>query len=336
MSKKLKKNKKVANAADTQEVVDSPFKIYMDRFRKNKLAMFGLYLTGVVVGLILLTALYVKVTNYDLAALNHADANLPPSLKYPFGTDSSGRSYLIRVFYGGIISLQVGLIATVVATLLGVFFGGIAGYYGGKVDSIVMRLAEVVSSLPLFPLAITVQVIFSELTRETRFMIMIMFIGVTGWTSLARMIRAQILSLREQEFMLAAKAMGIKPSQQITRHLIPNVIAHVILSAISTFAGAIMIEATLAFLGLSVQEPTPTWGRLLNLAKTATIMKNQWWLWVFPGIVLVALIIGVNLIGEGLNDAVDPKSNVKFNRAKKDKKFFGKKEKVATEGQGVA
>lgn len=330
MSKKVRKNKKV-KADDAREVVESPFKIYMDRFRKNKLAMFGLYLTGVVVGIIVITALYVKLTNYDLGALNHADANLPPSLKYPFGTDSSGRSYMIRVFYGGVISLQVGLIATVVATLLGVFFGGIAGYYGGKVDGIVMRLAEIVSSLPLIPLAITVQVIFSNLTRETRFMIMIMFIGFTGWTSLARMIRAQILSLREQEFMLAAKAMGIRPSEQITRHLIPNVIAHVILSAISTFAGAIMVEATLSFLGLSVQEPTPTWGRLLNLAKTATIMKNQWWLWVFPGIVLVALIIGVNLIGEGLNDAVDPKSNVKFNRAKKDNKFFSFKKKEKAE-----
>ena len=153
------------------------------------------------------------------------------------------------------------------------------------------------------------------------FLIMIIFIGATGWTGLARMVRGQILSLREQEFMVAAKAMGIKPSQQIIRHLIPNVIAHVILSAISTFAGAIMVEATLSYLGLSVQEPTPTWGRLLNLAKTSTIMKNQWWLWVFPGVLLVTLIIGVNLIGEGLRDAVDPRSNIKFNRSKKDKRF---------------
>ena len=181
MSKKIRKNKDV-KTDETQEVVESPFKIYMDRFRKNKLAMIGLYLTGFIIALIAITALYVKITNYDLGALNHADANLPTSLKYPFGTDSSGRSYLIRVFYGGIISLQVGLVATVVSTILGVFFGGIAGYYGGKVDGIVMRIAEIVSSLPLIPLAITVQVIFSDLTRETRFMIMIIFIGVTGWT----------------------------------------------------------------------------------------------------------------------------------------------------------
>lgn len=319
--KKNKKNEKIKELS-SEEVVDSPFKIYLDRYKKNKLAMLGLYLVGTIFLLIIITSIYIKVTGYDLAAMNHADRNLPPSFKYPFGTDKSGRSYFIRVFYGGVISLQVGLTATIVSTTLGVLMGGIAGYYGGTVDNLIMRVAEVVSSLPLIPLAITVQATFSQLTTETRFMIMIIFIGVTGWTGLARMIRAQIMSLREQEFMLAAKAMGIKPSEQITRHLIPNVIAHVILSAISTFAGAIMVEATLSFLGLSVQEPTPTWGRLLNLAKTSTIMKDQWWLWVFPGIMLVTLIIGVNLIGEGLNDAVDPKSNVKFNRAASDRKIF--------------
>ncbi len=319
--KKNKKNEKIKELS-SEEVVDSPFKIYLDRYKKNKLAMLGLYLVGTIFLLIIITSIYIKVTGYDLAAMNHADRNLPPSFKYPFGTDKSGRSYFIRVFYGGVISLQVGLTATIVSTTLGVLMGGIAGYYGGTVDNLIMRVAEVISSLPLIPLAITVQATFSQLTTETRFMIMIIFIGVTGWTGLARMIRAQIMSLREQEFMLAAKAMGIKPSEQITRHLIPNVIAHVILSAISTFAGAIMVEATLSFLGLSVQEPTPTWGRLLNLAKTSTIMKDQWWLWVFPGIMLVTLIIGVNLIGEGLNDAVDPKSNVKFNRAASDRKIF--------------
>lgn len=319
--KKNKKNEKIKELS-SEEVVDSPFKIYLDRYKKNKLAMLGLYLVGTIFLLIIITSIYIKVTGYDLAAMNHADRNLPPSFKYPFGTDKSGRSYFIRVFYGGVISLQVGLTATIVSTTLGVLMGGIAGYYGGTVDNLIMRVAEVISSLPLIPLAITVQATFSQLTTETRFMIMIIFIGVTGWTGLARMIRAQIMSLREQEFMLAAKAMGIKPSEQITRHLIPNVIAHVILSAISSFAGAIMVEATLSFLGLSVQEPTPTWGRLLNLAKTSTIMKDQWWLWVFPGIMLVTLIIGVNLIGEGLNDAVDPKSNVKFNRAASDRKIF--------------
>ncbi len=263
--------------------------------------------------------------------MQHQIKNLPPSLKYPFGTDSSGRNYFIRVFYGGLVSLQVGLVATLFATTLGVFFGGIAGYYGGRVDNLVMRFSEIVSSLPLLPLAITVQATFSQLAREQRFFIMIFFIGATGWTGLARMVRGQILSLREQEFMVAANAMGIRPREQILRHLVPNVIAHVILSAISTFAGAIMVEATLSFLGLSVQEPTPTWGRLLNLARSSTIMKDQWWLWVFPGILLVTLIIGVNLIGEGLRDAVDPKSNLKFNRSKKDSKFtiFKRKSKEA-------
>lgn len=329
MSKLFKRKEKVKSQTDLygQETVDSPFKIYVDRFKRNKLAMIGLYLTIVIIVLILIVAGYVKIVDYDLGRMQHDIANLPPSLTYPFGTDSSGRSYFIRVFYGGIVSLQVGLIATVLATFLGMFFGGIAGYYGGRVDNLIMRFAEMVSSIPLLPLAITVQATFSHLAREQRFLIMVLFIGVTGWTGLARMIRGQILSLREQEFMLAARAMGIKPKDQIARHLIPNVIAHVILSAVGSFAGAIMIEATLAYLGLSVQEPTPTWGRLLHLARTATIMKRQWWLWVFPGILLVSLIIGVNLIGEGLRDAVDPRSNIKFNRAVKDRRWFTFKKK---------
>ena len=320
MSKKIKKTEKLSPFEEAQKV-DSPFKIYVDRYRRNKLAMVGLFITIAVVVAVLAVAAYVSITDYDLGNMQHQIKNLPPSLKYPFGTDKSGRNYFIRVFYGGLVSLQVGLIATLFATTLGVMVGGIAGYYGGRVDNALMRLGEMVSSLPLLPLAITVQATFSHLSREQRFLIMIIFIGATGWTGLARMVRGQILSLREQEFMVAAKAMGIKPSQQIIRHLIPNVIAHVILSAISTFAGEIMVEATLSYLGLSVQEPTPTWGRLLNLAKTSTIMKNQWWLWVFPGVLLVTLIIGVNLIGEGLRDAVDPRSNIKFNRSKKDKRF---------------
>lgn len=329
MTKKSKKSKDVKVIDYEAQVVDSPFKIYLDRYKKNKLAMIGLYTTVVLVTIILGVALYVKVTNYDLARMNHSIKNMPPSLRFPFGTDASGRNYLVRVFYGGVISLQVGLIATFFATTLGVIFGGMAGYYGGKIDNLISRFAEIVSSLPLLPLAITVQATFSHLGREQRFLIMILFIGGTGWTGLARMIRGQVLSLREQEFMVAAKAMGIRPREQIVRHLVPNVIAHVILSAISSFVGAIMIEAILSYLGLSVQEPTPTWGRLLNLAKTATIMKKNWWLWVFPGILLVTLIIGVNLVGEGLRDAVDPRSNIKFNRSKKDKKFsmFSRKSK---------
>lgn len=311
------------------QVVDSPFKIYIERFKKNKLAMIGLYTTIVLVIMILAVYLFVKVTNYDLGNMQHNMKDLPPSLEYPFGTDSSGRNYFIRVFYGGVVSLQVGIIATLLSTVLGVLFGGIAGYYGGKVDNVIMRFAEIVSSLPFLPLAITVQATFSHLPREQRFLIMILFLGGTGWVGLSRMIRGQILSLREQEFMVAAKAMGIRPREQISRHLVPNVIAHVILHAVGSFAGAILVEATLSFLGLSVQEPTPTWGRLLNLAKTAQIMKNQWWMWVFPGILLVTLIIGVNLIGEGLRDAVDPRSNLKFNRAKKDSKIsiFNRKSK---------
>lgn len=312
-----------------EEVVESPFKIYADRFKKNKIAMAGLFLSMFIIFVILVVWLYVKFTGYDLAAMNHGEAYLPPSLAHPFGTDKSGRDFFIRVMYGGIISLQIGLIATIISTAIGVLVGGMAGYYGGRIDNVLMRLTEVVAALPFFPIAITVSVILRDLPREQRLMLTMVIIGVTGWTGLARTIRAQILSLREQEFMMAANALGIRPRNQILKHLVPNVLAHIILSATGSFAGAIITENSLSYLGLSVIEPTPTWGSLIAGAKSSTIMKNYWWLWVFPGMVLLLLIIGVNLVGEGLRDAVDPKSGVRFKTAKKDKKK--KRTKVAME-----
>ena len=157
-------------------------------------------------------------------------------------------------------------------------------------------------------------------------------IGILGWTSLARMIRGQILSLREQEFMTAARALGITKRQQIIKHLVPNTVAYIIVNATTAFAGAILSEASLAFLGLSVNEPIPTWGALLSSASTSTIMKNYWWMWVFPGILLFTLIMSINLIGEGLRDSVDPKAHIKFKTQAKTSlfsKLFKKKEAKA-------
>lgn len=319
-----KKDKKVKNT-NIEEIV-SPTKMLVNRFRKNKLAMIGLFTFVILVAIILITALVIEVTNYDLANLNHGQKYHPPSLEFPFGTDRSGRNYFPRVLLGGLISLQVGLIATVVSISIGLLIGGVAGFYGGKVDNFLMRLTEIVASFPFLPIAITISVVFIDIPPQSRLYVMMFIIGILGWTSLARMVRGQILSLREQEFMLATKALGIKNSQQIIRHLVPNVIGYVIVSATSTFAGAILSEASLSYLGLSVSEPIPTWGGLLKRASTSTIMKEYWWMWVFPGILLFLLIMSVNLIGEGMRDAVDPKAQVRFRTQKTDKK--AKKEKA--------
>ncbi len=318
-----KKDKKVKNT-NVEEVI-SPTRLLIHRFKQNKLAVFGLFMFLFMVTVIVATWAYINLSGYNLAALNHADGYHAPSLKYLFGTDKSGRDYFPRVLLGGFISLQVGVIATFVSTFIGLVVGSVAGFYGKWVDSFLMRVTEIISSFPFIPIAVTISVVFAKYPQSQRLYITMFIIGILNWTGLARMVRGQILSLREQEFMLAAKALGIKPSAQIFKHLVPNVIAYVIVNATTAFAGAILTESSLSYLGLSVTEPIPTWGGLLSRANTSIIMKQYWWLWLFPGILLFCLILSVNLIGEGLRDAVDPKAQVKFREQKTSKKGLFKK-----------
>jgi len=293
-----------------EERIISPTEQIILKFRANGLAMFGFITFLVVVTVVVLSQLYIQFTNYDLADVSRilTHKNLAPSLDHFFGTDKYGRDYFLRVLAGGWISIQVGLLATLISVTIGITVGSIAGFFGGRIDHILMRFAEVVSAFPFLAAAITISVIFIDAPETQKLFLMIFILGVLRWTGLARMVRGQILSLREQEFMIASQALGIKNRNQIFRHLIPNVIAYVIVSATITFAQSILLEASLSFLGLSVSEPVPTWGGLLQRASKSSIMRNQWWLWVFPGILLFSLIMSVNLIGEGLRDAVDPKA----------------------------
>ena len=295
---------------NNQEKILSPTKILILKFKANKLAMFGLIAFLIIIFVVVLSKIYILVTHYDLGDISRIDShkNLPPSWQHLFGTDKYGRNYLVRVLAGGWISLQVGILATLISVTIGIIIGSISGYFGGKVDMVMMRFTEVVSAFPFLAAAITISVIFIDAPETQKLYFMILVLGILRWTGLARMVRGQILSLREQEFMIASKALGIKTKNQITRHLIPNVMAYVIVSATITFAVAILLEASLSFLGLSVSEPVPTWGGLLQRASKSSIMKNQWWLWIFPGFLLFSLIMSVNLIGEGLRDAVDPKA----------------------------
>ncbi len=311
------------------EEILSPTRLMINRFKKNKLALVGLWIFVILVAAILISKIYIEVTDYDLANIDASIKNMPPSAEHWFGTDANGRDYFPRVLLGGFLSLQVGIIATAISVLIGLIVGGFAGYYGGKVDMLLMRLTEIVSSFPFIPIAITVSVLFIDIPEEQRLFVMIFIIGFLRWTGLARMVRGQILSLREQEFMTACRALGIKSFAQVTKHLLPNTVAYVIVNATVSFSSAILSEASLAYLGLSVGEPIPTWGRLLSLANSSTVMRNEWWLWVFPGVLLFLLILSTNLIGEGLRDAVDPKAQVRFRSQEKRsifKRLFSKKE----------
>ncbi len=229
---------------------------------------------------------------------------------YLFGTDHYGRDVAMRMLAGGRMTMTIGAIAVIISTIIGVIVGGISGYYGGWVDNLLMRFAEIVMSLPFLPLAIVLSAIVGNRLSELGRISMIMVIlGLLSWPSLARLIRAQVLSAREQEYVTAAKAMGIREFTLIFRHILPNVITVVIVNTTLAFASCLLTESSLSFIGFGVIEPSPTWGNMLNSAQSSDVIANYWWRWVFPSIALSLAVISINLIGDGMRDAIDPKSN---------------------------
>ncbi|MCH4889689.1 ABC transporter permease [Acidaminobacter sp. JC074] len=312
------------------EVILSPTQQIIIKFKSNRLAMFGFWLFTAIVSIVVVTHIYTTVTNYDFSFTDASMKNLPPSWQHPFGTDKYGRNTIVRVFEGGWISLQVGFLSTFMAVTIGVTMGAIAGYFGGKVDAVIMRIVEVIYSFPFLALAFIISAVFRDQPAEFRLFVIIFILGFIRWTGLARLVRGQILSLREQEFILATKALGIKKRNQIMRHLIPNVLAMVVVSGTLTFAGAILSESFLSFLGLSVTEPIPTWGALLaKAASNSTSLRKFWWIWVFPGTMLFLFIMSINLIGEGLREAIDPKADYTTKEQRKAQKAARKAEKQA-------
>ncbi len=318
------------------EVILSPTQQILIKFKSNRLAMFGFWLFAVIVACVVATHIYTEITNYDFSYTDSSIKNLPPSLEHPFGTDKYGRNTIVRVFEGGWISLQVGFLATFMAVTIGLTMGTIAGYFGGKIDSIIMRFIEVIYSFPFLALAFIISAVFRDKPAEYRLFVIIGILGFINWTGLARLVRGQILSLREQEFILATKALGIKKRNQMMKHLIPNVLAMVVVSATLSFAGAILAESGLSFLGLSVTEPIPTWGALLSkAAANSTSLRKFWWIWVFPGTMLFLFIMSINLIGEGLREAIDPKAIYTTKADRKKNKLRRKAEKQEASKGGV-
>ena len=299
ISEKQQINKNVDKSLATQNTVVGPWKIMWKRLRRNKLAMLGL----IMITIMAFSAIFAPLlTPYGRDAVNLLNSNAKPDSNHLLGTDALGRDILTRLLYGARISLTVGFVSTGLRIVIGVLLGGIAGYYGKAVDNIIMRIADVFSCLPFLPIAITIVAMLKPSIYN-----MMLVLAILGWPGIARIVRAEILSLREREFMEAATALGISDFRKIIAHLLPNTMASVIVSATIGIASAILTESSLSFLGLGVAPPTPSWGNMLTDAQNQYVLKNRWWQWIPPGLAIFIAVMSLNLLGDGLRDALDPR-----------------------------
>jgi len=266
------------------------------RLRRNRMAMTG----ALIVLAMFLLAMLAPFVGRDPGAIDIANRLQPPGLNYVLGTDDLGRDVMVRILYGARISLLVGFVAVGIATFIGILLGAMAGYYGRWIDSLIMRFVDIMLCFPTFFLILAV-IAFLE---PSIWNIMII-IGLTSWMGVARLVRAEFLSLRERDFVLAARAIGARDARIIFRHILPNAISPVLVSATLGVAGAILTESALSFLGIGVQPPTPSWGNMLIAGKQT--LGTAWWLSVFPGLAILVTVLGYNLLGEGIRDAMDPR-----------------------------
>ena len=278
------------------------------QFRRHQMAMAA---TVVLLILVFGSAFVSVISPYDPERSSMRERRDPPSLQHPMGTDTLGRDMLTRLLYGGRVSLAIGLAATALGITIGTVIGALAGYYGGRVDDILMRLTDLFISLPrLFML-----IIMSLLLRSLDVPLLkangnvggiVLILGVLSWTGVARLVRGQFLSLKEKEFVEAARTLGIGNLRIVFRHILPNTATPIIVAATLLVAGTIISESGLSFLGFGVQPPTPTWGNMLNAAQDE-MRKGNWWMAVFPGLMIFLTVISINYIGDGLRDALDPR-----------------------------
>lgn len=306
MSKEFTKFK---NIKGNKEKIESPWTIAYRRLKKNKLALTGLI---IIIVLILIAIIGPIIYPHSYETTNLTNINQKPSMNHLLGTDNVGRDVLARLIYGSRYSLSIGIVAVSISIIIGSTLGVIAGYYGGIIDTIIMRVVDVFMCFPFLPLLIMVSAIMSDLkvAPENRIYIVMLIIGMLSWTSICRMVRGQILSLREQEFMQAAEALGLKDMRKMFVHLLPNTLATIIVSATLGIGGAILTESSLSFLGLGVTPTTPTWGNMIQAANDFYTLSNRWWLWIPPGVCIFLVVISINLFGDGLRDALDPKLQV--------------------------
>ena len=274
----------------------------MDRFVQYRPAVFGIVFLVI---LILVAVFAPFVAGQDPFYQDYSSLKSPPSGEHWLGTDALGRDVWSRLVYATRVSLSVGLVAVAIYTAIGTTLGAISGYYGGVVDYIIMRLTDIVMTFPALIIIITVV----ALVGPSLYNIMVV-IGLLSWPSISRLVRGQILSLREKEFVISARAKGASDRYIIFNHLLPNVLGPITVAATFGIASAILTEASLSFLGLGVPPPQPSWGQMLTDAQKLTILSEMPWLWVPPGVMVSLTVLCVNFVGDGLRDALDPRTKL--------------------------
>jgi len=291
-----------ADAAQPVAKSRSQWRLAAERFAAHRLAVASIF---VLLALALLSAFAPLVSPYDPERTRLLDIYERPSAIHPFGTDSLGRDLATRILYGGRVSLSVGVLAVTVAISFGTLVGMLAGYYGKWVDTVLMRFVDMMFSFPRLFLLIIFGVFFKGMTIG----VIVTVLGLLSWMTTSRLVRAQFLALKEREFVLAARAVGVPDRRIILRHLLPNALAPIIVAATLGVASAIISESTLSFLGLGIQPPTPSWGNMLRDA--GGDMEKAPWLAIFPGLAIFLAVVAINFIGDGLRDALDPRHVVR-------------------------
>lgn len=283
----------------TKEKVLSPARIALNKLKRNKLAIFG---SVVLIILILLAIIAPIISPYGRDTVDLLNIESAPTAHHILGTDELGRDVFVRLIYGGQVSLSVGVVAIVIQLAIGITLGAIAGYFGGIVDKIIMRLVDMVLCFPFLVIAITM----ASILGPSIWNVMII-IGILGWPKITRIVRAEILSLKEREFIEAAKALGLDSKDIILKHLIHNIYAPIIVYGTLGIAQGILYESFLSFLGMGVTQPQPSWGNMLTAAQNMRVLQSEWWLWIPPGLCVFLTIVSINFLGDGLRDALDPK-----------------------------
>ena len=285
-----------------QEKYVSLTEISFRKFKKNKLAVVGVF---IILTLVLLSICAPLLTDYTISETDLFSIKLAPSSEHILGTDELGRDVFTRLLYGGRVSIIVGIASMTLQLVIGVIMGSIAGYFGGIVEKIIMRIIDIIMCFPFFVIAVSVAAIVGPGVKN-----LIIIIGLLMWPNIARIVRAEILSLKENDYIMAARAMGLSSFEIIKDHILPNIMSPILVASTLAIANGILTEACLSFLGIGVKLPEPSWGNMLIAAQNIGTLQREWWLWIPAGSLIILMVLSINFVGDGLRDALDPKTHL--------------------------